>query len=152
MTDNLTKLLAKAEDAASMMLYKHGSISAMVFLHTKDGIFGLPYKQSGPAMVPVEQLVITSIIKACYMARAFDGLVMLSESWTAKVIDGDDRMPSEREDKEEKVLIAIWGKDLKKTMAIYPIIRNDKKVLLGAREPMSNDMSFNSWLDNAFKA
>jgi hypothetical protein len=152
MTDNLTKLLANAEDAASMMLYKTGGISAMVYLHAKEGIFGLPYKSAGPAFVPVEQAIILLTVRSCYKAGAFEGLVMMSETWTAKIVEGDDRLPSERDDREEKVTIAVWDKDLKKTLALYPIIRNNKKVLLGAREPVSNDMSFDSWLDNAFKS
>jgi hypothetical protein len=147
----LDTLLANAEDAASMMLYKTKSISAMIILHTKDGIIGLPYKIGGPATVPLEQNLILFTIRACYKAGAFKGLVMLSEAWMAKFIDGDDRRPSEREDKEEKVVLGIWDENLNKTVAMYPIIRNEKKVLLGAREPNPDGSKFESWLDDAFK-
>lgn len=146
----LNELLANAENAASLMLYKTGSISAMVLLHANIGIVALPYKCAGPEHVELEQQVITFTVKACHRAGAFEGLVMISESWVAKLIKGDTRRPSEREDKEEKVVICIWDKDLKKELAIYPIIRNGKKVLMGAREKAASTGTFKSWLDGAF--
>lgn len=147
----IDRMLAAAEDAASMALYKCGTVEAMIILHAKEGVFALPYKQGHPERVPFEQKVITTIVKSCYAAGSFEGLLMLSESWFAKEVKGDNRMPSERPDKEERVVAAIWDRNLNKVMALYPIIRNEKKVLLGARIKSDEPTEFHSWLDDSFK-
>lgn len=146
----LEEMVKEASRIASLIMYEKGRLDAAIILHTKTkGTVVLPYKSLPPHMTSFEQSLIISIVRGCRMANDFAGLVMASEAWAAKAVPGDDRRPAEREDKEEKVIITAWDKDLNKTMRVFSIIRNDKKTLIGGVEQELS--TFESWLEDSFK-
>lgn len=157
MAPTIQDLVNHAEDVLKSMMAAGISLGSDLFVHLRDGLVVLPFKDSDETKEILLKRLAMGIVMKARKSGAFLGASSLSEAWMStggKHIGSLYRVmkPSQDPDRIETVILQVWGPDGKLAMRVYELVRNGTNKSLG-RLMMTNDgFEVRTWLDPAFRS